>query len=417
LSIESAAKLLDKAIAKDPDYAPVYAQRGIAALLLSDRNYGDTANAEAEIQGKLYLDKALQLDPHQADGWAGIGLYHSSRPGENAAAIEALQKALAINPNLIDASNWLQLAYGATGDNRRAVAILEDMVARDPLFPPGFTNAIIMYNLYGQQEKSWALLERIRPFLPGDPQILQAEAATWLSLGQPSRAVPLLDAALQTQASNAETRDFLGWGLISTGQFERTIEDGRPWQKVFALSTLGRQEEALMIAQEMAGEGAVWSLFLHLDMTGQQRQLVEFVESRWSDLGAFEREYPDDGHGYRMMLQIAWAYSSLGNENRFNDAMTRVRAAHDRNLEQGVKDFFFLAEEAHYYVLAGDPDRAVSLLGQAVDQGLVLANRFEQIWPAMQVLAGDHKFEAIQTKMSEHMNSERAELGLEPLSI
>ena len=35
-TIESAVGLLDQAIAKDPDYAPAYAQRGIATLLLSD---------------------------------------------------------------------------------------------------------------------------------------------------------------------------------------------------------------------------------------------------------------------------------------------------------------------------------------------------------------------------------------------
>jgi TolB-like protein/Tfp pilus assembly protein PilF len=416
LSIESAAELLDKAMAKDPDYAPAYALRGIAELLLSERNYGDKARAEVDTQGKLYLDKALQLDPQLAEAWAGLGLYHINRPGESTEAIDVLEKALAINPNLIDASNWLQIAYGAIGDNQRAMTILEDMVSRDPLYPPGFGNAINGYNLFGQHEKSWALLERIRPFLPGDPQVLQSEAATWMSLGHPAKALPLLVTALQSQASDAVMRNFRGWSLLQTGQFERALEEGQPWHQALALSVLNRQEEALMTAQKVAGEGIVAPLIDQLDRTGQHRQLVDFLESRWADLGAFESEYPDDGTGYGMMLQIARAYSSLGNEHLFNDAMTRVRAAHDRNLEQGVKDFFFLAAEAHYYVLAGDPDRAVSLLGQAVDQGLVLANRFELIWPAMQVLAGDHRFEAIQAKMFEHMNSERAELGLEPLS-
>jgi TolB-like protein len=417
LSIESAAELLDKAMAKDPDYAPAYALRGIAELLLSERNYGDKARAEVDTQGKLYLDKALQLDPQLAEAWAGLGLYHINRPGESTEAIDVLEKALAINPNLIDASNWLQIAYAAIGDNQRAMTILEDMVSRDPLYPPGFGNAINGYNLFGQQEKSWALLERIRPFLPGDPQVLQSEAATWMSLGHPAKALPLLVTALQSQASDAVMRNFRGWGLLQTGQFERAVEEGQPWHQAIALSVLNRQEEALMIAQKVAGEGIVQPLIRQLDRAGQHRQLVDFVQSHWTNLDEFENEYPDDGSGYGMMLSIARAYSALGNETGFNDAMARVRAAHDRSIEQGVKDYLFLVEDAHYYVLAGDQDRAVSLLGQAVDQGLVLAFRFEQVWPAMQALAGDHKFEAIQAKMFEHMNSERAELALEPLSI
>ncbi|HEY5775173.1 MAG TPA: hypothetical protein VIS57_03730, partial [Xanthomonadales bacterium] len=181
LSIESAVELLDKAIAKDPNYAPAYAQRGIAALLLSDRNYGDTPLDEASIQSMLYLEKAIALDPNLAEAWAGVGLYHANRPAGHLEGIEALEKALYINPNLIDASNWLQVIYSETGAPAKALAILEDMVERDPLYPPGYGNLINAYNHLGQQEKSWVLLERIKPFLPGDPQVLQSEAWTWIS--------------------------------------------------------------------------------------------------------------------------------------------------------------------------------------------------------------------------------------------
>jgi hypothetical protein len=116
------------------------------------------------------------------------------------------------------------------------------------------------------------------------------------------------------------------------------------------------------------------------------------------------------------MLGIARAYSLTGNEMRFNDAMARVRAAHDQAMEQGVKDPGLAVEDATYYVLAGDQTRALSLLQQAADRGLVLSIRLEEAWPALHALAGDPEFEAIQTRIFEHMNAERAELGLEPLS-
>jgi len=416
LSIESAAELLDKAIAKDPNYAPAYAQRGIAALLLSERNYGEMTQAEAETQGKLYLDKALQLDPQLAEGWAGLGLYHVNRPGEQEQGIEVLEKALAINPGLIDASNWLQIAYGGLNENLEALNILEGIVERDPLYPPGFGNAIQAYNLFGMQDRSWALLEKIRPFLPGDPQVLQAEANTWMSQGRPSKALPLLETALETQASDAVMRNFLGWGLIQTGQFERAVELGQPWHKSFALARLNRGEEAMMIAQKLSSEGIIAPLLYVMQTAGHDRQLVEFVESHWPDLDAFEHDYPPDGNGYGKMLIIARAYSLTGNEMRFNDAMARVRAAHDRAMEQGVKDPGLAVEDATYYVLAGDQGRALNLLQQAADRGLVLSIRLEEAWPALQALAGDPAFEAIQARIFEHMNAERAELGLEPLS-
>jgi len=416
LSIESAAELLDKAIAKDPKYAPAWAQRGIAALLLSEGDYGDTPKAEAEIQAKLYLDKALQLESNLAEGWAGIGLYHGNRPGENPEAIKALKKALAINPNLIDASNWLQIEYSDTGENLQAMQILEDMVQRDPLYPPGFGNAVQGYNLFGQQEKSWALIEKIRPFLPNSPQLAQAEAVTWLSLGKPAKAVPLLEAALKQQPSDAVIRTWFSLGLMQTGQFERTASEGDPRAKPAALTALNRPEEALGIARKLAGEGNPGPLILVLDRTGQLKQLVEFVESRWPDLAAFERENPDNGSGYSEMLSIARAFATRGDEARFNDAMARVRAAHDHSIEQGVSGLFYLADEARYYLMAGDQQKAIDMLSQALDSGLIVSIPFTRAWPEMQALSGDPRFEALQDRMFERVNAARAELGLEPLS-
>jgi TolB-like protein len=416
LSIESAVELLDDALVKDPNYAPAYAQRGIAALLLSDRNYGDMTIAEAGIQGRLYLDKALQIDPELAEAWAGIGLYHSNKPGEHKEGIEALEKALAINPNLIDALNWLHVIVSESGDNLRGLAILEDMVERDPLYPPGFGNAINQYNYFGMQDKSWALLERIRPFLPNDPQVLQAEANTWISLGRPSKALPLLEEALVTQPSDGVMRQFLGVGMLQTAQYERVVELGHRWHKAIALSVLNRQEEAMMIATELAGEGLVGILIGLLDRNNQHEELIEFVETRWADLGAFENEYPDDGSGYSDMISIARAYSIAGNAQRFNDAMARVRAAHDRSIEQGVAASYFLRDDARYYVLAGDRKRALDQLEQAADKGMVFSVDFAVAWPEMAVFAGEPRYEALRDRMRDRVNSERAELGLDPVT-
>jgi len=415
-SIESAVELLDEAIVKDPGYAPAFAQRGIAALLLSERNYGEIPHTEAEVQAKLYLDKALQLDPGLAEGWAGLGLYHWGRPGEIPQAVEVLEKALALNPNLIDASNWLQNAYASAGDNKHALAILEDMVDRDPLYRPGFNNAVLIYNLFGQQEKSWALIDRIRPFLANSPQLMLAEGITWLSSGKPAKALPLLESAQEMVPSDATVRTFLTVGLLQTGQFERAAQEGEVQLKPAVLAVLHRPEEALEIARKLAGEGIPGPLILVLDRTGQLKQLAEFVESRWPDLAAFERENPDTGRGYSLMLSIARAYAAEGNVERFNDAMARARAAQDHSAAQGISGQFYLPDEARYYLLSGDREQAIDKLALAVDQGFIMGIPFTEAWPEMKTLSGDPRFEALQARMLERVNAERAKLGLEPLS-
>jgi hypothetical protein len=212
------------------------------------------------------------------------------------------------------------------------------------------------------QEKSWALLDRVRPFLPGDPQVLQAEANTWMTLGKPSKSIPLLESAMESQSSDAVMKQFLGWGLLWTGQFEKVIEIGNPWHKAIALSILDRNEEALIVGARLASEGIPGIQLYLLSLNGQHKQIVEFVESRWPDLKAYEDENPDDGGGYGDMLSIARAYSITGNETRFNDAMKRIRAAHDRSDEQGITVNYYLATDARYYALAGDRERPSSVL-------------------------------------------------------
>jgi len=416
-SIQAAANLLDRAIARDPQYAPAYAQRGIAALLLSDGNYGTTPRTESWAQGKLYVDKALQLDPQLAEAWAGLGLYHNNRPAEHREAIEALEKALAINPSLIDASNWLQIVYSEMGERRRALEILEQMVDRDPLYPPGFSNLINVYNSFDKQDKSWALLERTRPFLPGDPQLQQAEAGIWLSLGRPANALALLESAHEAQPSDYVIRELLSWGLLQTGQWERILADGGTrWAQVVAMLQLGRAEEAGILASQMASEGNIGILVHYLYRTGQYQELAEYINTGWPDLAKLESAYPSGGDGYGLMLDVAGAYARVGDEARFEEAMHRVRAAHDAAALEYALDTSLLRNEARYHALLGDSERAIDFLEQAVEQNTITSAPLHQIWPDLEVLRGEPRYEAILARLNERVESERAELGLDPVS-
>jgi hypothetical protein len=204
--------------------------------------------------------------------------------------------------------------------------------------------------------------------------------------------------------------------LLTTGQFTRLLEEnGAPWTRVIALTSLGRQEEAGMLARERAMEGDIGVYLWHLAQAGQQAQIVEFVESRWADLGAFAAEFPDDGTGYGSMLHIAHAYSVLDRPERFEEAMRCTRAAHDRALEQGIEVPFLFLEEARYHALAGNPDRAIRSLEQAADRGLLVGAPLARFSPELASLRGLPGFEAVQARLSEHLNTERAALGLEPL--
>jgi TolB-like protein len=418
-TLESAAELLDRAIAIDPEYAPAYAQRGITAILLSDEDYGNIPADQAEAQAKLYIDQAVRLDPANPEAWAALGLYHLNQPGGTAAAIQALEKALAINPNLVDASNWLQAAFGQAGRLEDAVRVLEETVERDPLYRPGIANITNYYVGMNRFDTARALLERIRPSMPNDPFVMRMEASVLYGEGHIARGLMLAEKALALRPDHFPNQGLVGQGLLLTGQYERLADEGHPWQRVIALNGLGRTEEATLLAEAEARTGNdVGTLIALLVNTGQQQEAVRFLEERWPDLGAYERDYPILGSGgVGTMLDIALAYAATDNEARFEDAMHRAETALMQLRELGFDNEFLELMESVHAVLSGDHGSALMRLAAAVDAGFVMGSRFAASWAAFKVLEGDPEYQAIEARMFEHLNAERAELGLEPISV
>jgi TolB-like protein/Tfp pilus assembly protein PilF len=417
LPLEAAGDLLDQAIALDPQYAPAYAQRGIVAHLLSETQYGALPFAQAQSQSKLYVDQALRLDPELAEGWAALGLYHLDQPGELTQGIAALEKALDLNPGMIDAANWLNNAYIQTNQTARALALLEDIVQRDPLYRPGLGNLAALYTLMGQPEKCSALRERVRPFISQDPNMLWLDGQAMVWSGEPALAMPALEKALQLSPEDRVYRRTLGRALLQTHQYERVAEIGYWKEKAVALRHLDRLEEATRIVQDRAAEGELLDYFAFLNATGQSSTLVAYLEQRWPDLDVFAADFPSNGYlGYEVMVEVALAYKRAGNPERFDDAMGKIRAAHDSLAAQGLNNRVFFSLEAAYYALAEDRDRALEFLNSAVEQGEVLSARITDDMPFFEAYEGDPEYEAIQARMIEHVNDERAKLALEPVS-
>jgi len=181
---------------------------------------------------------------------------------------------------------------------------------------------------------------------------------------------------------------------------------------------LGRSEEAMIMARKLASDGNVGSLFALLNSSGQSSELVRYLEETWPELDDFQIDFPSNGYrGYGEMLEIALAYKRTGNQQKFGDAMERLRTAHDSLAEQGLSNGMFFANEAMYYAMAQQAETALQFLTAAVDSGQVYSARIADDMPQLSELEGMPEYEAIQSRMLEHLNNERAKLGLEPVSI
>jgi TolB-like protein len=414
-TIESAVELLDRAIAKDPAYAPAYAQRGIATVLLSDRSYGIIPEAESLVQGKRFIDTALDKDPQLAEAWAGLGLYHINRPAEHEQAIEALTKALSINPNLINASNWLQNALSISGDQRNALRILEDMTQRDPLYRPGFGNAVQAFNDFGMEEKAQALIEQFRKYDPNDAQLLQAEAMQHFYRGRAAEGFRLAEQAHRLAPTDQVSHFAFTVGLFQSSQLERIVAEGTEFFKVNALDRLGQRDEAFELAFKLSRDGYPGNLFALYNRADRSQELINYLEERWPSLDAFAADYPHDAYGYDQMADIALAYSRTGNTGRFDNALLLVENAVSSLSDQGVDNWGFMWGNAKYLALAGEYDEAITKLEHAIERGMKTNAPITADEPIFEPLRDNPRFIAAEALMVENINAERESLGLEAI--
>jgi tetratricopeptide (TPR) repeat protein len=271
--------------------------------------------------------------------------------------------------------------------------------------------------LMGRGDEAMVQLDALEPFLPGDPQIEGSRAWVEFATGKTASALRRSEKTLQLQPNDRTYKVSVNQGQFDTHQYELVFDDHFSDYFVWALFNLGRTEEATLKARESASIGVVGPLFALLNATDQSSLLLDYFEDRWPDLAAFQRDVPANGlSGYREMADVALAYRRAGNQARFDEAMAALNVASQQTLAQGMRGGQFLLVLAAYHAMAGNNAEALQWLAQAIDGGLVTSSRISKEYPYFRELDGNPEYEAIQARMIEHLNRERSQLGLEPVS-
>lgn len=130
--MKTAASYFQRALERDPDYAPAWAGLGIALVGLVD--YGHVDDDEVLERGTAALDRAVELDPELPEAHAGIGslrVYLHDGQG----AREALGKAVELGPGLAlgyQWMSWIELLLGDPEAAARAGARATRLAPLDP---------------------------------------------------------------------------------------------------------------------------------------------------------------------------------------------------------------------------------------------------------------------------------------------
>jgi TolB-like protein/Flp pilus assembly protein TadD len=412
--LEMAVKQLGEATSIDPGYAPVYAQLGIATMLLSKENYGSLPNAESGETARRYLQKALQLAPQNAEALAGMGLYHRQYELDYQASDKKLRRALEINPNMIEANTWLANNLAENGEFREALQLREESFRRDPLHRPTFANLQQTYSVMGQFEKALEMIENLRPYMPGDVSIPFNLGVVYLMNGQMADALEQLRQSYEMEPLNATGRFWYSLALENTRQYKLITEIAPGFRATLALSRLKRPEEAVILGHQAINKGQnPVAYFQALVENGSFAKFIEELESRWPTLDDFSSDWHGTGYGYDAMGHIAYAYYELDQQEKFDDAMARFKIALDKQMAAGADNWVLNRSRAYHAMLSKDYDAAITLLEKAFQHGFYLDTVAETAWPVFKPLDGDPRYQAARSTMLERWNAEMAKLAIE----
>ena len=107
-NLQQAIVLYERAIRIDPNFAKAYARLAIAQEIIAD--YTSVSPEDRRRMVRENIDKALLIDNNLPEAYAALGLFYTS-DGLAVEAVQALERALDLNPNYALAYTWLGNAY------------------------------------------------------------------------------------------------------------------------------------------------------------------------------------------------------------------------------------------------------------------------------------------------------------------
>ncbi len=155
--LEKAISHFDKAIELQPDYAAVWAGKGLAIILLIE--YGDYifSQEKATKSSEYAANKALSLDPDSPEAHTLMGMIYLHSDNQKK-AVSYFQKAYTLNPNYADAYAWHSLREP---DVHKRLQLVEKALQLNPLSLRIMHNYSFALSLLGRQEEVIKVLYRI----------------------------------------------------------------------------------------------------------------------------------------------------------------------------------------------------------------------------------------------------------------
>ncbi len=198
-SNEGAIKILEQAVAADPNFAPAYAELARAYNIKSFYYATDEEKKQVNEDAEVAVEKAISLDSDLAEAHfaRGLILWTHAKHFPHEQAIRSYKRAIELNPNLDEAHHQLAVVYNHIGLRDKATEELQKTLAINP------NNTMARFRLgagrsisAGKYEEALAELKNI-PVETNTSLVTSSIASTMFHLGRTDEAATIVDEYLK----------------------------------------------------------------------------------------------------------------------------------------------------------------------------------------------------------------------------
>lgn len=409
-SVKAARKFFEQSVALDPEYAPalVGVAESMWQLAEGGGTFGNLDTNVAAAVARQSVERALLIDDRLPEAYANLGQIEALLQ-EYDKALAHYEKAISLNPSLVDVHIWRYLALNDLGRYGEAMDALQTAKTLDPTAPTILHNSGFEFSQRGDYAAARKEFEKLINLEPDNPlghrglaTAAFREGDFALSLQQWGKAQEL---SPETPLYADSYRNVL-FGL-------RMLEEFRP------LAMSSGEEVNVMLLEgdfdainskmqfEMAANPddpwlmfeAGWYRYLANDMAAAD-ELMLAADARFSDADRFAMPMCSPA------IEIALA---LRNQNQLEKSQAYMSRC-DQQLEQARRSVFednFLDHlGSRIASLNGDKDAAVARMEAAFDNG------WREWWtendPLLKAFAQEPEMMRVLAKIEADLDRQRA---------
>lgn len=405
----------------DPEFAPAWAARAITVMYLRETDfYGEIPRDEARLLARNNIDRALALDPTQANAYVAEAMLLADdyRYEE---ALQSLDKAVTINPSLAEGWTWRARILGRFGRIKEARKDMLTALELDPLDEGtiflGANLAVDFYDpeFFAAVEEGGSRFPTISLMLEGlrRTQIEPVTAATFEDASQIAESIGFDDSLWRARIAYRELKEIdeegLGRQSRRAGEFLMWVYMGTDqWDKAQAMyDDLSPERQAAAINLEELSE-------MQASMGQCEEALESLRRAQEGEIRIYGMVSPNLGRSnVNLALNRVHCLRKLGRVAEADAILSQVRkyiATLRENTEHG-----YAMPDAKLRILEGDISGSLDVLEAAVGRNELAWNyRYD---PIVRTLNDEPRFIALNEKVDRRIDALRAELGMPPAEI